>query len=193
MKTPEINGPLLLIFLFGFSLFIFSIFAGYKLSFGQDPKSGVIYSLVNHGLQLFQWSLFGYSFCYFSGIAILIGMEEFSFKANFNIASNFQLYFNTNLYYFFKINLFAVLMIVVLLDLRKELVIQHSTDPERNREIDRINAIKGLEKMTINQRLEISGLLDEFTETAAQNKTRAREILVLLRVDEEFIEELVPE
>ena len=55
----------------------------------------------------------------------------------------------------------------------------------------RIQNIEGLSGMTVNERLYVSGLIDEFDEIIATDKRRAKEILRLLRVDETSIEMIV--
>jgi len=55
----------------------------------------------------------------------------------------------------------------------------------------RIQNIEGLSGMTVNERLYVSGLMDEFDKVKATNKSRAKEILRWLRVDEPSIEMIV--
>lgn len=45
--------------------------------------------------------------------------------------------------------------------------------------------------MTVNERLYVSGLMDEFDKVKTTNKNRAKEILRWLRVDEPSIEMIV--
>lgn len=52
----------------------------------------------------------------------------------------------------------------------------------------RIQNIEGLSGMTVNERLYVSGLMDEFDKVKNTNKSRAKEILRWLRVDEPSIE-----
>jgi len=55
----------------------------------------------------------------------------------------------------------------------------------------RIQKIVGLSGMTVNERLWESGLIDEFDRAKKKDKTRAKEILRWLRVDEPSIEKIV--
>lgn len=55
----------------------------------------------------------------------------------------------------------------------------------------RIQKIVGLSGMTVNERLWESGLMDEFERAKKKDKTRAKEILRWLRVDEPSIEKIV--
>ena len=56
---------------------------------------------------------------------------------------------------------------------------------------NQINKIEGLDGMTVNERLYVSGLSDEFESCLKNNKTRAKLILRWLRIDEESIKEIV--
>jgi hypothetical protein len=55
----------------------------------------------------------------------------------------------------------------------------------------RIQKIVGLSGMTVNERLWESGLMDEFDRAKNKDKTRAKEILRWLRVDEPSIQKIV--
>jgi hypothetical protein len=55
----------------------------------------------------------------------------------------------------------------------------------------RIQKIVGLSGMTVNERLWESRLMDEFDRAKKKDKTRAKEILRWLRVDEPSIEKIV--
>jgi len=59
------------------------------------------------------------------------------------------------------------------------------------RTCNRIQNIVGLSGMTVNERLWESGLMDEFDKTKKKDKTRAKEILRWLRVDEPSIQKIV--
>lgn len=52
----------------------------------------------------------------------------------------------------------------------------------------RIQSIEGLSGMTVNERLYVSGLMDEFDKVKTEDKRRAKIILRWLRVDEPSIE-----
>ena len=55
----------------------------------------------------------------------------------------------------------------------------------------RIQNIEGLLGMTVNERLYLSGLMHEFDKVKVTNKSRAKEILRWLKVDENSIEKIV--
>jgi len=57
----------------------------------------------------------------------------------------------------------------------------------------RIAAIDGLGGMTVNERLYVSGLMDEFDTAMLQNKARARQILAWLKVDQLSIDIIIKE
>lgn len=58
-------------------------------------------------------------------------------------------------------------------------------------EIYRKAASTDLKGTTVNERLYISGLLDEFDKAMKKDKIKAREILKALKVDEKSIDQIV--
>src|SRR5258706_13508946 len=122
LQTGTINGPLLLIFLIGLALFIYSIYSGKRLLTDVDKRSGIILSIINQAIQLFQWSMFGYGFSYSSGAEITLGIQGLTFKFNLAvIVSSFKMAINSEDEFFIKINLIAVFVIIVLVDIFREL------------------------------------------------------------------------
>ncbi len=57
--------------------------------------------------------------------------------------------------------------------------------------IRKVKRVKGLEGMTINERLYESGLMDEFDASRRKNKSRAEQILRILKVDENSIKDIL--
>jgi hypothetical protein len=57
--------------------------------------------------------------------------------------------------------------------------------------LEKINKIEGLGGMTVNERLYVSGLMDEFDKCKNKDKERAKQILRWLRVDESSIESIL--
>lgn len=57
--------------------------------------------------------------------------------------------------------------------------------------VNKIGGIKDINAMTVNERLYISGLMNEFDNTKMINKPRAMEILKLLKVDDESIHSIL--
>jgi len=54
-----------------------------------------------------------------------------------------------------------------------------------------INKVEGLGGMTVNERLFVCGLMDEFDKALINDKNKAIKILELLRVDNPSIEKIV--
>lgn len=57
--------------------------------------------------------------------------------------------------------------------------------------IDAVKKVDGLEGITVNERLFVSGLMDEFDKARKTDKTKARRILELLQVDEPSIDKII--
>ena len=57
--------------------------------------------------------------------------------------------------------------------------------------IEKVQNVIGLNGMTVNERLNASGLMEEFDKTKNKNKTRATQILRILRVDETSIKKIL--
>lgn len=57
--------------------------------------------------------------------------------------------------------------------------------------IKAVEQVKGLGGMTVNERLFVSGLMKEFDIAQKSDKTKARKILKLLKVDNPSIEKIV--
>ena len=121
LQTGAINGALLLIFLIGISLFCFSIYSGKRLVWDAQKKSGIILSIINQVIQIFQWSLSGYGFTYSSGAELAIGVQGFELKFNISaIISSFKMSINSSEVFFLKINIIAIIIIFVLADILKK-------------------------------------------------------------------------
>lgn len=56
--------------------------------------------------------------------------------------------------------------------------------------IEKVQNVIGLGGMTVNERLYVSGLMEEFERTKKKKKTRAAQILRILRVDEPSIKKI---
>ena len=57
--------------------------------------------------------------------------------------------------------------------------------------INAINKVQGIGGMTVNERLFLSGLMDEFDRARIHDKEKAKKILELLGVDEFSIQQIV--
>ena len=122
LQTGQINGALLLIFLTGIALFSYSIYAGKRLLTDFDKLKGILLSLINQAIQVFQWTLFGYGLSYSTGAEIALGIQENTFKASASIImSTFKMSLNSDDPFRIKVNILAVVVIAVLLDIEKEL------------------------------------------------------------------------
>jgi len=120
LQTGTINGALLLIFLLGVSLFIFSIHTGKKLLLDADKKQGIIISIVNQSLQIVQFNLLGYGFSYSSCILISVGIKGTFFSFNFEAAlATFQMSIGTDDPSFIRVNIVAILLIALLANILK--------------------------------------------------------------------------
>ena len=121
INLEEVNGAILFIVMFGYSLFAFSIISGSKLFNSKTLRLGIILSIINHGLQIIQFKISGYALTYISGSSLSIGIEE-GLKIDFSIiSSSFNMAINTENYDFmFKINLIAIIIIAILLDIWNE-------------------------------------------------------------------------
>ncbi|MBE7177170.1 MAG: hypothetical protein INR69_12240 [Mucilaginibacter polytrichastri] len=122
MNTGAINGPILLIFVIGISLFLFSIYTGTHLLIDKNKKQALTLSMVNQALQFVQWGVFGYGFSYSSGAEILVGFQGFGVKFNFSaLLSTFNMTLNSGQNFYIRFNLLAIFIIYVLADILEEL------------------------------------------------------------------------
>lgn len=112
LQTEIINGAILLIFLIGIGLFLFSIYAGKSL-FYDSKKKGFIATMINQSLQLFQWNLVGYGISYSSGPEFLIGIKELAMTFNASLFSTFSMSIRSSNDAFISINLVPVLVIIL--------------------------------------------------------------------------------
>lgn len=122
LQTEEVNGAVLLMFLIGIALFLFSIYAGIRLLTDQRKNTAIILSMVNQALQLFQWSMLGYALTFSAGGELTIGIKGLGLTFNFAmITSNFAMAINSDSDFFLKLNLIPVLVIYLLVDILREL------------------------------------------------------------------------
>jgi hypothetical protein len=122
VQTGAINGAMMFIFLFGLALFCYSIYAGKTLLTETNKLKGIILAIINQCLQVVHFSLFGYGLSYSSGAEVALGFQDGTFKVSASaITSSFKMALHTDDPSFVKINVFAILIIIVLLDIEKEL------------------------------------------------------------------------
>lgn len=121
LHTETINGPVLLILLIGLTLYIYSVYAGSKLLMEKHTTTGIIHSIINQGLQLFQWGICGYEFLYSSGAAVTVGIEGLTLRMQLTVlTSKFDMAINSGDGFFFKINLLALVIIFILIHIVRE-------------------------------------------------------------------------
>jgi hypothetical protein len=122
LKTGAINGGILLIVLTGIGLFWYSIYSGKRLLTDTEKRTALILSIINYAVQVIQWSISGYGIAYNSGIEATLGIEGMMIKFNFAIFfTTFKMFISSGDEFFIKINFIAILIIVVLIDIIKEL------------------------------------------------------------------------
>jgi hypothetical protein len=127
LQTETINGVLLLIFTLAFGLYYFSIKSGGLLLQKNQINKGLIYSLISNLLQSVAISACGYKYEIYSGIKGIVGIN-FTHGFDFKMAIGFPefnfAYNSSKLDVFLYINVFAIIVIILLYDIHKELNIK---------------------------------------------------------------------
>ena len=122
LNLTSFYSLLLIIIVPAFILFSFSIYCGILLL--KKPKVGIKLSLINQCLQLFSFSLGGYTYLYFSGLYFTVGLdltESMNFLFNFGVSS-WTLNINTNSPAIeLKFNLVAFYLVIAIQKLRKQI------------------------------------------------------------------------
>lgn len=114
LNTETINGVMLLIFLTGLSLFIFSIYARTQLLSRDNKKLGITLSILNQVLQLIQWNILGYGLSYSSGAEVLIGFYGVSLNFSASLLSSFDMSINSDGDSFIRLNIIPIIVIIIL-------------------------------------------------------------------------------
>jgi hypothetical protein len=121
---------LLLIFLFIFGLYTYSIYCGIILF--KDARKGLKRSKLNQLLQVISFGGFGYAYQFLSGIYLLIGAdftESFTFNFNFGISSSWKVSINSNdPTLLLNVNIVAIFLVVFIDKAQQKL---KSLDPEQ--------------------------------------------------------------
>lgn len=119
VNLTSVPALFLLIVLFAFSLYGYSIYCGVLLL--QKRKEGLLHSKINQILQVFSVSLLGYAYQYTSGAFLLVGLdltESLNFKFNIG-TSSWQLNINSDdPALIVKVNLLALFLITFVDKLR---------------------------------------------------------------------------
>ncbi|MCD4772258.1 MAG: hypothetical protein K8R41_02605 [Bacteroidales bacterium] len=122
LRTSEINGVILLIYLIAIGLYCLSMKAG-SLLIRKEYKRGLLFSLINQILQTIAYAVGGYKYYYFSGAKLSTGLNfnnGFELKFDFGITSEFGLSWNSGDEYYLYINVLAIFLIYVIIDIYEE-------------------------------------------------------------------------
>ncbi len=124
MRMGNVNGPVLLIFLIAIGLYYLSLKSGILIIQNQSQKKGIIFSMVNQIVQFISFAVGGNKYDYVSGIKGRIGFDftsGFDFKFDLGLTSTFNFSINADdAEYFLYVNVFAILVFIVLIDILKE-------------------------------------------------------------------------
>jgi hypothetical protein len=123
LQTQEINGILLLIYFIAIGLYGLSFKAGTVLV-RKDYRRGLILSMINQFFQVIAIGFGGYKFDFFSGAKFITGLNftnGFLIKFDFGLTSQFNMSWNSGREYFIYINLLAIFLIYVIMDIYEEL------------------------------------------------------------------------
>src|SRR6266498_2281124 len=118
MRMGNVNGPVLLIFLIAIGLYYLSLKSGILIIQNQSQKKGIIFSMVNQIVQFISFAVGGNKYDYVSGIKGRIGFD-FTFDLGLNSTFNFSINAD-DAEYFMYVNVFAILVFIVLIDILKE-------------------------------------------------------------------------
>ncbi|RZJ53113.1 MAG: hypothetical protein EOO44_09575 [Flavobacterium sp.] len=121
--TSSIQLPLLIALSIGAIFFLFSIFSGYQLLYG-NLATALNLSLITQMLQLISFAVSGYALLLVSGLMISVGLE---LTNGFEVSSGFSLseydfnFNNEKELVIFKINLVAVFLIYQIIKIKSKL------------------------------------------------------------------------
>lgn len=123
ISLPQVI-PLLLLFVLLTAVFLysFSVFCGIQVLLRKE--AGLKYSLANQYLQLINFTVFGFTFQYISGVFMTIGFDYTeSFLLTFNAGvSSWKISINTDKeLLLFSFNFVAFYLIIFINNLRKEI------------------------------------------------------------------------
>ncbi|MBN2616477.1 MAG: hypothetical protein JXR71_12360 [Bacteroidales bacterium] len=123
MGIENINGPLLVLILIPLFLFGFSIQSGNLLLQKEKRKKGLIFSSILQAMQMFAFGVGKYAFLFFSGIKLIVGFnitDSFNIKFSAWLSDYSAKYNSDNEVYYFYLNLVAVFLLYVLIDIYEE-------------------------------------------------------------------------
>jgi hypothetical protein len=93
-RTDQISGPILMVYLAAFGLYVFSIYCG-RLLLTNKYLLGLNLSTLNQALQVVSFTMFGYAFMYVAGTMLLGEMNiDHGLKLgfNFSLTSSWRIY-----------------------------------------------------------------------------------------------------
>jgi len=123
LHTQTVNGTVLLIYLITIGLYNLSMKAGSAL-IRKDYKRGLMLSMLTQSLQVIAIACAGYRYDFFSGIKLAAGFnftDGFLFKFDFGLTSTFYMAWKSENHYYIYINVFAIFLIYILMDIYEEL------------------------------------------------------------------------
>ena len=129
-QTGTINGIALLIFLIAIGLYALSMKAGSVL-LRKDYKRGIILSMINQLFQIVAIAVGGYKFDFSSGARLNTGFnftDGFLAKFDFGLSSAFNISWNSGQEFFIYINILAIFLLYVLVDIYEELFKKKDSD-----------------------------------------------------------------
>jgi hypothetical protein len=98
VRTAQISGLALILYLFVFCLYGFSAWCGQRLLSDRYIR-GLKLSIINQALQILSFFVSGYGYTYVSGAMVFAGIRlthGFIFTFNFGIMSSWQININTD-------------------------------------------------------------------------------------------------
>lgn len=123
LRTQEVSGTTLLILFITIGLYSLSMKAGTVL-IRKKYKRGLILSLINQIFQVVAIALGGYKYDFSSGAKIAAGFnftDGFLMKLNLQFTSEFSLAWKSGEEYFLSINLLAIFLLYLIVDIYEEI------------------------------------------------------------------------
>ncbi|MGN6617799.1 MAG: hypothetical protein ACTHJ5_11550 [Ilyomonas sp.] len=120
-QTATITGLILLLYLFAFALYSYSIYCGTLLL--KKKKDGLVHSSVNQYLQLVNFAVLGFGFKYVSGLLLSVGIDltsSLNIKFNLGLMSSWEMNINSDTERIeVNLNLIALFVILFIDKLKK--------------------------------------------------------------------------
>lgn len=128
--TSSIQLPLIVFLAIGTPLFALSIISGQQL-LKENPRRGLNLSTATQYLQIISFAIHGYSFMFVSGFMLSAGIDmtdSLKMSGSFSLS---ELRINYNLHnelLFFKLNIVAVIILIVIGKIKSELKVDALAD-----------------------------------------------------------------